>query len=72
MLSDFNKEVSKVYGVLHGDTGFFKEKLNLIGVSKRSIFIVDKQGIVQYKWTTEDPTKLPDQNVILAELQKLS
>ncbi|MFQ5997696.1 MAG: redoxin domain-containing protein, partial [Candidatus Bathyarchaeia archaeon] len=71
VLSDFNKDVTKAYGVLHGDTGFFKEKLNLVGVSKRSIFIVDKQGVVRYKWITEDPTQLPSQDVILAELGKL-
>src|SRR5687768_15245526 len=43
LLSDFNKEVSKMYGSLYEEFGF-----GMRGVSKRSAFLVDKEGIVQY------------------------
>src|ERR1700730_1495974 len=43
LLSDFNKEVSKAYGCLY-DTFIFDMK----GVSKRSAFVIDSDGVVQY------------------------
>jgi peroxiredoxin len=65
-LSDFNREVSKRYGVLH------EEILGLRGVSKRSVFIIDKDGVVRYKWVSEDPTKQPDYSAVKEALSKLS
>ncbi|MBX2940050.1 MAG: redoxin domain-containing protein [Ferruginibacter sp.] len=44
LLSDFNKEVSNAYGCLYES---FTD-MNMKGVSKRSAFLIDKQGVVQY------------------------
>ena len=63
LLSDFNKEVSQVYGSLYEDLLGFK------GVSKRSAFVVDKSGTVQYAWITEDASKLPELDPIRDCLQ---
>jgi len=49
ILSDFNKEVSKKYGVLHD------ELMGLKGVSKRSAFVIGKDGKVKYAWISENP-----------------
>lgn len=49
ILSDFNKDVSRSYGVLHEDL------LGLKGVSKRSAFVIGKDGTVKYAWVTDDP-----------------
>lgn len=54
LLSDFNKEVARQYGVLHEDL------LGLKGVAKRSVFVIDRQGIVRYAWVSDDPRRLPD------------
>jgi glutaredoxin-dependent peroxiredoxin len=56
ILSDFNREVVKMYNVFHNDFG------NLKGytVAKRSVFILDQNGVVTYKWVTEDPSKEPN------------
>ncbi len=43
MLSDFNKEVSRQFGTIYEDWIF-----DMKGVSKRSAFLIDKNGIVQY------------------------
>ncbi|MFN4182456.1 MAG: redoxin domain-containing protein [bacterium] len=61
LLSDFNKEIIKKFGVFH------EEILGLKGVAKRSVFIVDSQGIVRYRWVSEDPRQKPD----LAEVQRI-
>ncbi|OLD13396.1 MAG: peroxiredoxin [Crenarchaeota archaeon 13_1_40CM_2_52_14] len=56
ILSDYNREVVKLYNVFHEDFG------NLKGytVAKRSVFILDRNGVVVYKWVSDDPTKEPN------------
>lgn len=54
LLSDFNKEASAAYDTLYELLGWMK------GVSKRSAFVIDKQGIIQYKEILEKATDLPD------------
>ena len=49
ILSDFNKEVSKKYGVLMDDL------MGLKGVSKRSAFVIGKDGTVKYAWVSDNP-----------------
>lgn len=66
LLSDFNKDVSKAYGVLHD------EIKGLRGVSKRSAFVLDKQGIVRYKWVTEDPMVPLNIQEVLHKIKEIS
>ena len=56
ILSDYNRDVVRMYNVYHNDFG------NLKGytVAKRSVFILDHNGIVTYKWVSDDPTKEPN------------
>jgi peroxiredoxin len=63
LLSDFNKEVSKAYGALY-DTFAFDMK----GVSKRSAFVIDEEGIVQYAEVLENAGDLPNFEAIEATL----
>lgn len=65
LLSDWNKDVSKAYGVQYADLGGMK------GVSKRSVFVLDGEGVVRYRWVTEDPKVPPDAGRVLAEVKKL-
>ena len=66
LLSDFNKEVSGIYNVLH------EELLGFKGVSKRSVFIVDEDSIIRYCWISEDPLKEPNYKEIQNKLESLS
>ena len=66
LLSDWNKTVSRAYGVQYERLGDF------LGVSKRSVFVLDKEGVVRYKWVTEDPKVPPDARRVLDEVRKLS
>jgi peroxiredoxin len=45
--------------------------LNGYTVAKRSIFILDKSGVVRYVWSTDDPDVEPDYEEIEAALQKI-
>lgn len=64
LLSDFNKDASKAYGVLYED--FFGMK----GVSKRSVFIIGNDGKIRYSEILEDSGKLPDFKAIQKVLQE--
>ena len=65
LLSDFNKKTSKAYGAFH-------EKLGpLEGVAKRSAFVIDREGIIQYEWISDDPGVLPDVEAIKDVLDEL-
>ena len=49
VLSDFNKEVSTMYGALH------EELIGMRGVSKRSAFVIGPDGLVKYAWVSDSP-----------------
>ena len=55
LLSDFNKEVSIAYGSLYE---MFSN--NMKGVSKRSAFVIDKQGLVRYAEVLENASEVPN------------
>ena len=68
LLSDFNKEVSALYGSLYEMFGY-----NMKGVSKRSAFVIDKNGIVRYAEVLENAGEQPNfKNIalILEDLRK--
>lgn len=67
LLSDFNKEVSLSYGCLYeAFAGWMK------GVSKRSAFIVDKEGVIQYAEILDNAGELPDFDKINSILERLN
>jgi glutaredoxin-dependent peroxiredoxin len=66
LLSDFNKTASKDYETIYDTFAF-----GMIGVSKRSAFVVDKNGILQYAEVLEDAGKQPDFDAIKACLEKI-
>jgi peroxiredoxin len=67
LLSDFNKETSAAYGALY-DTFVFDMK----GVSKRSAFVIDKEGIVRYAEVLEAAPDLPNFSAIQTTLSELN
>ncbi|MGH9918462.1 MAG: peroxiredoxin [Nitrososphaerales archaeon] len=67
LLSDFNKKVSKAYGVLHEKWVAMDYK----GVAKRAAFVLDGRGILRYKWVTDNPGIEPPYDEIVSALSKL-
>ena len=66
LLSDFNKEVSTAYGSLYDQFGY-----NMKGVSKRSAFVIDKNGVIRYAEVLENAGEVPDFEAIQRILQDL-
>lgn len=68
LLSDFNKAASKSFDVLYETFPAFEMQ----GVSKRSAFVIDKEGIVQYEEVCATPGDLPNFAAIQETLNKLN
>lgn len=66
LLSDFNKEVSEKYDSLYEI--FAPGKYNFKGVSKRSAFVIDGNGLIKYAEICNSPGDQPDYNSILKAL----
>jgi peroxiredoxin len=66
LLSDFNKDVSSMYGSLYEMFGY-----NMKGVSKRSAFVIDKEGIVRYAEVLENASEQPNFKNITLTLESL-
>lgn len=66
MLSDFNKEASTSYQCLYETFG-----QNMKGVSKRSAFVIDTEGIVQYAEVLENAGDVPSFENIRKTLEGL-
>ena len=67
ILSDHKREVIRTYGIELPDFAGLKG----YSTAKRSIFILDKAGIVRYVWISDDPRVEPNYGEIEAFLEKM-
>ena len=70
LLSDFNKEVCKLYGAYYDIFGPGKFDYN--GVAKRSAFVVDKDGFIRHIEILENAGDQPNFETIQDTLSKLT
>ena len=66
LLSDYKRETIQKYGIVMKDLGPLKD----YNAAKRSIFIVDENGKIQYKWVSDNPLIEPNQQEIKNFLRK--
>ena len=60
LLSDFNREICKLYGTLRKE-----------GFSERAYFIIDKEGIVRFKYLMPTPKDRLENEQLIEDLNKL-
>ena len=70
LLSDYDHEVAKAYGIAY-ESFLPQIGLGMGGVAKRSAFLIDRSGIIQYAEVNEDPKQLPDFAKIQALLTEI-
>ena len=70
LLSDYEHNVAKSYDVMY-DSFLPQMHLGMGGVPKRSAFVVDKNGVIQYSESNDDPGQLPNFDKIRAKLEEL-
>ncbi len=68
LLSDFNKKVVRLYGVLQDPW----VGLGYKGVAKRAVMVVDRRGMLRYRWVTDVPSDEPLYIEVLKAARKLA
>ena len=64
LLSDFNKDVIRQYGV------FNEDMIGLKGIARRAVFVLDAKGIVRHKEVLDDARLEPDYDRVFEALQQ--
>ena len=62
LLSDFNKQVIRDYGV------FNEDMIGLKGIAKRAVFVLDRDGVVRHREVLEDARNEPDYEKVFETL----
>jgi peroxiredoxin len=70
LLADYEHKVARAYGVAY-DSFLPQLNLGMGGVPKRSAFVIDKQGVVRYAESNDDPKQLPNFGKIKETLAQL-
>jgi glutaredoxin-dependent peroxiredoxin len=66
LLSDYKRETISKYGIVMKDLGNLKD----YNAAKRAIFIMDTNGIILYKWVSDNPLIEPKYEEIRLRLRK--
>jgi peroxiredoxin len=66
LLSDYKRETINRYGIVMNNLGNLKD----YDAAKRSIFIVDPNGKIQYEWVSDNPLVQPNYEEIKSSLEK--
>jgi glutaredoxin-dependent peroxiredoxin len=65
LLSDFNKEVIRLYDV------FFEDMIGLKGLAKRAVLVIDREGVVRHREVVEDARNEPNYGAVFSALASL-
>ncbi len=66
LLSDWEGEVSAAYGARYDIWKGHK------GLAKRSVFVIDRSGVVRFRWQTEDALVLPDFEDVMRAVREVA
>src|SRR5207247_4109600 len=70
LLSDYEHKTAKAYDAMY-DSFLPQLNLGMAGVAKRSAFVIDKNGVVQYAESNDDAKQLPNFDKIKSRLAEL-
>jgi len=66
LLADFERKVVGEWGVRRDDVK------NYSGMPMRTVFILDPEGVVRWRWVRSQEQPLPDFDLVIAEAQKVA
>ena len=67
LLSDLTRDTIKHYDVVFNDLAGLKG----FTVAKRAVFVIDRQGVIRYKWVAPEPKVEPNYAEVTAAVKKL-
>jgi peroxiredoxin len=65
LLSDFNKIVIRLYGVVNPDM------IGLKDIAKRAVFVIDRSGTIRYREVLDDARNEPDYGAVMRVASQL-
>jgi peroxiredoxin len=66
LLADFERKVVSDWGVRRDDVAGYS------GMPQRSVFILDREGVVRWRWVRSKEQPLPDAEEVLTEAKKVA
>jgi glutaredoxin-dependent peroxiredoxin len=66
LIGDFERKMVTDYGVRRDDTSGYS------GIARRSIFIIDSEGVIRWTWLTSPEQRQPDYDAVVGEAKKIA
>jgi peroxiredoxin len=66
LIADFERKMVTDYGVRRDDVAGYS------GMAKRTVYVIDRSGIVRWAWERSKDQPLPDYDLVLAEAKKVA
>jgi peroxiredoxin len=64
LIGDFERKMVTDYGVRRDDVEGYS------GMARRSIFVIDRNGIIRWTWITSPEQRQPDYDAVIEEARK--
>lgn len=64
LIGDFERTMVTDYGVRRDDVAGYS------GLARRSIFVIDRQGVIRWTWVTSREQPQPDYDAVIAIAKK--
>ena len=66
LLADFERAAVEAYGVMRTDVAGYH------GMPVRSVFVVDREGVIRWTWRRSHEQPLPDYDQVIARAKELA
>lgn len=66
LIGDFERTLVTAFGVRRDDVEGYS------GMAKRSVFIIDRRGVIRWTWERSREQPLPDYDAVIAEAKKIA
>lgn len=66
LIADFERTMVTDYGVRRDDVAGYS------GMAKRTVYVIDRAGIVRWVWERSKEQPLPDYDLVLAEAKTIA
>ena len=66
LIGDFERKMVTDYGVRRDDVAGYS------GMARRSIFIIDRDGVIRFTWIASREQPQPDYDAVIAEAKKVA
>jgi peroxiredoxin len=64
LIGDFERKMVTAYGVRRDDVEGYS------GMAKRTVFVIDRKGVITWTWERSREQPLPDYDLVIAEAAK--